>query len=162
MDETLIENWNRVVDPKDTVIHLGDFSFKAGNRIPEYVSRLNGKKFLLLGNHDDERTVRDAGFDGLRFGFWDFKFFDHKRGEKRKAFLCHYPMLAWNASFHGRPHLFGHVHSGPRNHPFDQRKPNSYDVGVDNNEFTPVNLVDLMNSMEAEYQRNHVPEKRNF
>lgn len=50
MDEAMIENWNRVVGPKDRVNHLGDVVM-ARRHLP-ILARLNGKKRLLLGNHD--------------------------------------------------------------------------------------------------------------
>lgn len=52
MDETLINNWNRVVAPDDVVYHLGDFALADRERIRNIVSRLNGVKILVMGNHD--------------------------------------------------------------------------------------------------------------
>ncbi len=50
MDKILIDNWNSTVSKKDTVYHLGDFSFKAP---PSHFSKkLNGHKILIQGNHD--------------------------------------------------------------------------------------------------------------
>ena len=64
MDETLIKNWNEVVSNKDTVLHLGDFGLGNKEYIASIVNRLNGKKILILGNHDNwsEQTYRDMGF----------------------------------------------------------------------------------------------------
>lgn len=54
MDEKIVENWNRVVTPQDKVYHLGDVYFaKRANRKFPILSRLNGKKRLIVGNHDD-------------------------------------------------------------------------------------------------------------
>ena len=50
-NEELIARWNSVVHPKDTVWHLGDFSF-GNKRNIAIAERLHGKKNLLLGNHD--------------------------------------------------------------------------------------------------------------
>lgn len=50
MNEKLIENWNSVVGHNDTVWHLGDVLF--GNRNFHILDRLNGRKNLVLGNHD--------------------------------------------------------------------------------------------------------------
>lgn len=52
-NETLVENWNKVVKPGDTVWHLGDFCF--GRPSLWYAGRLNGIKRLVLGNHDTLR-----------------------------------------------------------------------------------------------------------
>lgn len=49
MNEKLVENWNKVVTKEDTVYCLGDFSMNNPKRFAE---RLNGKKILILGNHD--------------------------------------------------------------------------------------------------------------
>lgn len=49
-DEELVKRWNAVVNPKDTVWHLGDVVF--GKRNMPILSRLNGYKRLVLGNHD--------------------------------------------------------------------------------------------------------------
>lgn len=52
MNRILVDNWNSIVDPDDTVIHLGDVAMgKIAETLP-IVSQLNGKKKLRPGNHD--------------------------------------------------------------------------------------------------------------
>lgn len=51
MNEILIKNWNEVVGPEDTVYCLGDYSMSF-HYVPEVTPRLNGKKYLVPGNHD--------------------------------------------------------------------------------------------------------------
>jgi calcineurin-like phosphoesterase family protein len=49
-DSAMIENWNRVVAPKDKVYHLGDVFI---NRKARFIlDALNGDKVLIKGNHD--------------------------------------------------------------------------------------------------------------
>ena len=49
-DEALVDRWNRVVNKRDTVWHLGDVCF--GWDSFRHLGRLNGTKKLVLGNHD--------------------------------------------------------------------------------------------------------------
>lgn len=51
MDEYMIEQWNAVVRPGDTVYCLGDFSYKQAT-IESVMPRMNGSKILIVGNHD--------------------------------------------------------------------------------------------------------------
>ncbi len=55
-DECLIDEWNKAVGPNHRVYMLGDFG-----RPLELCSRLNGKKVLILGNHDDVHDPRALG-----------------------------------------------------------------------------------------------------
>jgi len=64
MNETLIQNWNKVVGPTDTVIHAGDFALGQKIHHAGFVSRLNGYKIITRGNHDP--TVKKLLEDG-----WD-------------------------------------------------------------------------------------------
>ena len=101
MDETMIENWNKMVRRQDTVWHLGDFCFGGRNY---YMDRLNGNIMAVRGNHDPK-----SWGDLMRV----IKRFGHK------ITLCHYPMESWNGSYHGTPHFHAHTHSpsfnsGPR------------------------------------------------
>lgn len=50
MDEDMINRWNHIVSPNDKVYHLGDVVMN--RRYLKLVERLNGKKELVLGNHD--------------------------------------------------------------------------------------------------------------
>lgn len=66
MDKTLIQNWNQAVSKSDRVFVLEDVGFHNMERLRECVERLNGRKILIMGNHDRGRTVRrwmDCGFD---------------------------------------------------------------------------------------------------
>ena len=50
MNDRLIDNWNQVVKPSDTVYHLGDFALYC-NDIEQIRKKLNGKINLIQGNH---------------------------------------------------------------------------------------------------------------
>lgn len=52
MNELMIENWNRVVKTNDKVYHLGDVFFGSPDDAKKILKRLNGKKRLIVGNHD--------------------------------------------------------------------------------------------------------------
>jgi len=135
----LIENWNKVVAKDDFVYHLGDFCFGRGTSSQDalrYFEQLNGKIIMIAGNHDRHAQRIKEYFYKWYEGIYEAKI----RGEK--IVLCHYPMLSWNAAFHGRPHLFGHCHSGPNKKITHQL--NSYDVGVDNNNFTPISYDEVL------------------
>ena len=60
MDEKMIKNWNETVSNNDVVLHLGDFGLGKKEYIASIVKRLNGKKILIMGNHDNwsEQTRR--------------------------------------------------------------------------------------------------------
>ena len=64
MDKTMIKNWNETVSNKDVVLHLGDVGIGSKQYISDIVGRLNGKKILIMGNHDQwsEQAYRDMGF----------------------------------------------------------------------------------------------------
>jgi calcineurin-like phosphoesterase family protein len=50
MNEDIISNWNSVVNAKDLVYNLGDVCLN--KRYLHLLSRMNGEKRLILGNHD--------------------------------------------------------------------------------------------------------------
>lgn len=54
MDEHLVERWNSVVKTADHVYHLGDVAMKRDKL--SVLSRCNGHKRLIRGNHDIFRT----------------------------------------------------------------------------------------------------------
>jgi calcineurin-like phosphoesterase family protein len=69
MNEVLIRNWNQRIKPDDIVYHLGDFCFKntsnaeargegQNKNFRHYWDQLNGIKFLVEGNHDQNNTAR--------------------------------------------------------------------------------------------------------
>ena len=50
-DELLISHWNRTVHKKDLTYILGDISMENSNEYYQ-LDRLNGRKIVVLGNHD--------------------------------------------------------------------------------------------------------------
>jgi calcineurin-like phosphoesterase family protein len=55
-DEKLIDNWNKTVNKKDVVYHLGDVAW--GSVVLEQCARLVGDKRLVMGNHDHYPTEK--------------------------------------------------------------------------------------------------------
>jgi calcineurin-like phosphoesterase family protein len=94
MDETMIERWNEIVAPGDTVHHLGDFAFADHNI---YLPRLKGHKHLIIGNHDHSNRLKKARGWATVEDMLTIKVHDVS------IVLCHYALRVWNKSHHGGP-----------------------------------------------------------
>ena len=159
MNEDLIKRWNSVVKPDDIVFHLGDFMFGNINRFWEFRSRLNGKIYLIHGNHDWE--LMDKGNIDEAFELIASSLLIVVDGQK--IYLDHTPKLTFDGIYKEKPtwQLFGHVHSN-KEHPgtspdikrLDYLLPSQYDVGVDNNNYTPVSFEEVKNIIQNNIQKS--------
>lgn len=64
--EILIRNWRNTINPMDMVIHIGDVFIGGVEEWREIYPKLPGKKMLIRGNHDDQRSLTwwmSNGFD---------------------------------------------------------------------------------------------------
>jgi calcineurin-like phosphoesterase family protein len=149
MDNALIANWNAVVPEDGIVVHCGDFMLPHDTGDKEYKkfwSKLNFKTLVLCrGNHDridcgtyvyDDKTV--IVVDNAKV--WV---------EGIKIIASHCPWTAYPADYQ----VFGHIHTlydgtcyGIDGDVVDRLRKTQYDVGADQNNYTPVSywqLVDI-------------------
>ena len=134
-DRALIDNWNSVVKPGDTVFHLGDFAFRRtfdghDGSDRDYESLLQGNMILIKGNHDrkhpksiiESLTVR---FDCHRI----FCIHDPALANPLMLTLCAHVHEKWKIQHQGFPIV---------------------NVGVDQWDFKPVTLEQIMNFIRKE------------
>ena len=171
MNEAIINNFNSLVNDEDFCIHLGDICMGNVDESLKIVKQLNGKQFLIIGNHDKpfhqvawSQKYLDVGFSKLYFGsislvqlLMDNKipFPDY---DISKIQLCHFPfedtiILPYDEKYRqyhikdfGQYLLHGHQHSK-----ISMKRERMYDVGVDANNFKPVNL-DIITKTIQEYK----------
>jgi calcineurin-like phosphoesterase family protein len=62
MDQTMVDNWNATIKPGDKVYHLGDVFFGSPVHFKALWPRLNGRKRLIVGNHDDVKFLSSGSF----------------------------------------------------------------------------------------------------
>ncbi len=155
MNETLIGNWNSVVGTDDVIFHLGDFCLGGAAEWTRILDRLNGRIYLILGNHD---------MKNIRQGFLER--FEHVTQQmcievkRQQIVLNHNPFLCYGGSYAKTWQLFGHVHSGPYNTGLDKPRlkmlfPTQYDVGVDNNSFFPVAYEEVEKIIRKQVELNN-------
>lgn len=103
MDEVLIERHNRAVGQFDKVYFLGDVSMDQ-KRYMSIMSRLNGKKRLILGNHDKLPMECYTKFFEKVMESWQ---------PVRNVVFTHRPILLGNHDHHGKLtyNVHGHVHN---------------------------------------------------
>ena len=140
MNEVMIANWNSVIGKDDTVFHLGDFCLGGAAEWTKILDRLNGKIYLIMGNHD-LKNIRQ----GFISRFEHVAMQMHIEVGKQRIYLCHYSFLCFEGSYKDVWQLFGHVHTRRNNTGNDAERlqflyPTQYDVGVDNNGFAPVSF----------------------
>lgn len=158
MNEELIRRWNETVPPDGIVFHLGDVCFGSPGEWNEVLYRLNGKIYLIAGNHDMKQ---------LRQGFMSrFEYVTQQmsiRVGAQSIVLNHNPFLAYGGAYRNVWQLFGHVHSGPlsnsgKDHPrLTMLFPLQYDVGVDNNDFRPVSFAEVKRIIAAQNAKEEKP-----
>lgn len=133
-DEALIANWNETVSPEDDVWHLGDFALNADSaRIEELLSRLQGRKHLIIGNNDGPATLEARGWQSVQT-------YAELIINGRGVVMCHYAFRTWKNMGRGWIDLHGHSHG--------RLKPQTrqYDVGVDAWSYRPVTLETILSA----------------
>jgi len=98
MDEEMVKRWNDTVRPNDKVYHLGDVVMN--RKSLSIMSRLNGDKVLIRGNHD---IFRD---DEYRLYFRELRAYHVMNG----MILSHIPLHPESLGRFGT-NIHGHLHS---------------------------------------------------
>lgn len=140
MDNTIIQNFKDTLRSGDVLYILGDLTFKREYAIKffEVLVDMGVECHFIIGNHDlDGRTI-----DIIKKYCSSVQNIKEIRVGGTHIVLSHYPMQAWNKSFHGSWQLFGHVHGRMV---FETKQ---YDVGVDYNNFKPISFSYLQNIMK--------------
>ncbi len=159
MNETLVNNWNSVVKPTDTVIYLGDLSFeKNGNETKKLIDRLNGKIHYILGNHDDERVIRNLKRFETVSDYINLTIADEDHPQRRQTIMMmHYAILQWDKAHHGAWHLHGHSHQqltkDPKHDEYYTRK--VLDMGCNGWDYTPVSYAEIKKIMATRENSSH-------
>lgn len=140
MNNTLIANWNSRVRKNDTVYHLGDVGMGNANKIISILELLNGKIYIVPGNHDKwiKNFIYSEKIKIL------LPIVNLKYDKNLFLVLCHYPMRSWERMKYGAIHLHGHIHA---NNNFIEPT-NSIDVGVDNNNYMPMSLDEILGKIK--------------
>jgi len=151
MDSTLISYWNTIIQPNDTVFHIGDFTLGNINVVIDYLARLKGNIVFLRGSHDYwmgdyiERYGEDifSRHDIVKDSILEVEI------NHQKIVMCHYAMRSWPASFHGSWQLYGHSHGRLESN----RQPRQMDVGVDCHNFMPWSYEQIYSVLSKDRER---------
>ena len=140
MNATMIENWNAVIAPGDTVYHLGDFAFaKTRERVTELLRLLHGTKHLIKGNHDHDVVRKAKGWNSV-----ETRRNLRVNGVTAQFVLDHFPVEICDKRHYGSIHLFGHIHERTCEKSTELR----HNVAVDFNDFKPLSLEEIVAMME--------------
>jgi calcineurin-like phosphoesterase family protein len=160
----IIKRWNSVVKKNDIVYNLGDFivGFNQMKRdlnltisekdfAKSIMNALNGRKILILGNHDHKSKswYKEIGFD-------DVKHFDYIEYNGKIIFLFHYPLCddylnketklkEIRNEINDKVDILVHGHTHSHNWCQNCKIPH-FNVSVENINFTPISLEKLLTS----------------
>lgn len=159
MNEELIAKHNSLVGANDLTFFVGDFAFCSPKEAMEYMSRMNGKKILIMGNHD-RKLWNSTEFQSMAkmaglIGSDKYLTFEHKMpdGRKRSVVLFHFKIDGWDAKHHGSYHLHGHLHSAPDQLINSRRM----DIGVDTNNLYPHSLDIVLDKLSVQPYKEDRP-----
>lgn len=133
MNEHMIVQHNRVVQPGDKVYFLGDVTMSRNAKGLEILARMNGEKVLIKGNHDLASAQQYLAY------FKDIRSCHQLDGMLLSHIPVHTESLSrWRANVHGHLH-YNRVMSSP--HHIDHRYQNVCMEQLD--DYTPIALEDL-------------------
>lgn len=150
-DRTIVERWNSVVKPEDTVYILGDLMLNDNEQGMKYLNQLNGTKYFVRGNHDTDNRIKFYEAEGKNLHYLGAaEFF---RYEKYHFFLSHFPALTGNLENEKLSqmtlNLYGHTHQKTN---FFEDRPYMYHVGLDSHDCYPVPVTQIVADMRAKVE----------
>ena len=138
MNQTIVCNWNKIVNKNDLIYHLGDFGDL------KFVEKLNGNIILILGNYEikDMKENFNNNFKEYKKYLISLGFKDViKKGKiitlsnpKEKIYLTHRPTDCNETLFN----LFGHIHN------LCKVKKFGLNVGTDCFNYLPVSIEEVL------------------
>lgn len=162
MDRTLIDNWNEVIKPGNTVYHLGDFTLGGFSEARKYFRQLNGDIRVLANRwHHDKRWLPVQLPDSEMFRILSMSDsasteyhapitilpplvileVDIKDTHPLAITLCHYPLAVWDRQHYGAWALGGYTHAPYETSEF------ILNIGVDCTNYYPISLGDVVTLM---------------
>lgn len=128
MNEILIQNWNSIVKPQDKIYHLGDVIFGPNSEYDKILSRLNGKKRLIVGNHDNLKDNNLLKFFP-KIMLW--------RLFKEHDFLCSHVPIFQGEIRKAKFNVHGHIHQN------DDVSSIHLNISVEKTNFFPVSIEEI-------------------
>jgi len=135
--ELIIKNWNDLISPDETVLHLGDFSFGKRSNFEILTEQLHGKIILIRGNHDRLGRVRyeSRGVTIVNEPIYV------ELDEKVKIIFSHWPVVPLDD---GVINLHGHIHNSPPPPEGSVLGPNHINMSIEVHEYRPWRLKDII------------------
>ncbi len=127
MDEALISNWNSVVTNKSKVYVLGDVVINRKHF--HKLSRLNGEKVLIKGNHDIFRLEEYTPY-----------FKDVRAYHVLANIICSHIPIHPDSKGRFRGNVHGHLHSNNVMLDKNRKDPWYFNVSVEQINYTPIPL----------------------
>ena len=151
MNEAIVNNWNKIVKPEDTVYLLGDVILNDVETGYQCLNALSGYINIILGNHDGKTKIdlfkRIPNINIMGYA-WLLQY------HKFNFFLSHYPSITSNYDDKDLKkrtiNLHGHIHS--TNNFLFPDNPFMYHVGLDSHNCTPVNVDEIISDIKYKYQ----------
>lgn len=139
-DEAMIADVNDRVKENDKLWVIGDLFWKRTPWVPFKCKNIR----LVIGNHDKFIPHNIQTYEQILIDVCG-----------QKIFLNHFPMRAWDRSFHGSWHIHGHVHGKYERFYRDNPYILAMDVGVDVRK--PVCFEEILQYMKPRMEafRNH-------
>lgn len=97
-DELMVENWNSMVRPQDKIYVLGDVCFNK-NLGDKIMPRLNGKKCLIRGNHDN-----------FKLSWYALWFYDVRGCHNLENYLLTHIPVHLDSKARFKMNVHGHLH----------------------------------------------------
>lgn len=163
MNQAIVDRFNSVIQPEDTLYHLGDVALGKMDESLSWVNKINGHKILLAGNHDRlwpwfkgqnhemwHHKYVEAGFEAVHLGTGQVEIW------RQRFLMCHFPYVGDSRESdryvqhrpvdNGIPLIHGHTHSAAK-YSESLAGTTQIHVGVDAWNFYPVSAEDIQEIM---------------
>lgn len=143
-NELMVKNWDALIQPEDTVLHLGDLAVWYGREEDHWLDvarQLPGQKYMLRGNHD---KLKDKVYAGLGYTVIPefIQTFDLPGRDMVRVLFSHYPdhsrIGQWDINVHG------HVHNNGIDPVLAASGRDYRNISVELMDYRPVRLRDIL------------------
>jgi len=139
--ELIIKNWNDLISPEDTVLHLGDFAFGKRSNFDILTEILNGRIILIRGNHDRLNRIRYESH-GVSIINTPIQV---EFNDRIKLIFSHWPVVPLED---GWVNLHGHIHNNPPPPEGSTLGPNHINMSVEVRDYRPWRLREIVKDLE--------------